>query len=268
MPDALIWTAFAMGLAGGPHCLAMCAAPCGAIIGGTGPRARRDRPDGPRVQWMAVAPASGAHAVSGSGTETVACSGSDGPGGTAARAAWFHLARLAGYALAGATAALAMDRLAWLTQQSAALRPVWTLLHVGMLAWGVLMALQARQPVWVERAGRAAWARLGPAVRAPGGAAAAGLAWALMPCGLLYSALLVAALGGGALQGAAAMAAFGVGGGAWLLCGAWAWRRLRSRVDAARATWGTRIAGVLLAAVAGWALWMDAAHRSMELWCR
>ncbi|AVS70164.1 sulfite exporter TauE/SafE family protein, partial [Paracidovorax avenae] len=35
MPDALIWTAFAMGLAGGPHCLAMCAAPCAAIIGGS-----------------------------------------------------------------------------------------------------------------------------------------------------------------------------------------------------------------------------------------
>ncbi|AVT12472.1 sulfite exporter TauE/SafE family protein, partial [Paracidovorax avenae] len=34
MPDALIWTAFAMGLAGGPHCLAMCAASCAAIVGG------------------------------------------------------------------------------------------------------------------------------------------------------------------------------------------------------------------------------------------
>lgn len=264
MPDALIWTAFAMGLAGGPHCLAMCAAPCGAIIGGGASGEGRERGNGPRVQWMAVAPAAGPMADSGA----VTCSGSVRPGGTVVRGAWFHLARLAGYALAGATAALAMDRLAWLTQQSAALRPVWTLLHVGMLAWGVRMALQARQPAWVERTGRAVWARLGPVVRAPGGVAAAGLAWALMPCGLLYSALLVAALGGGALQGAAAMAAFGLGGGLWLVGGSWAWSRLRSRVDAVRATWGTRIAGLLLAAVAGWALWMDAAHRAMELWCR
>ena len=262
MPDALIWTAFAMGLAGGPHCLAMCAAPCGAIIGGAD--AGAGRRDGLRVQWMAVAPVAGPQTGGAAGARA----GIAGPGGGVVRAAWFHLARLAGYALAGATAALAMDRLAWLTQQSAALRPAWTLLHVAMLAWGVLMALQARQPAWVERAGRSAWARLGPVVRAPGGVAAAGLAWALMPCGLLYSALLVAALGGGAAQGAAAMAAFGLGSGLWLVGGSWAWRRLRSRVDAARATWGTRIAGVLLAAVAGWALWMDTARRAMELWCR
>jgi hypothetical protein len=267
MPDALIWTAFAMGLAGGPHCLAMCAAPCGAVIGGADAGAGAARRDGPRVQWMAVAPAAGPQAGGAAGART-AIAAATGTAGTAARAAWFHLARLAGYALAGATAALAMDRLAWLTQQSAALRPAWTLLHVAMLAWGVLMALQARQPAWVERAGRTVWARLGPVVRAPGGAAAAGLAWALMPCGLLYSALLVAALGGGAVQGAAAMAAFGLGGGLWLVGGSWAWRRLRSRMDAVRATWGTRIAGVLLAAVAGWALWMDTAHRAAELWCR
>ncbi len=136
---------------------------------------------------------------------------------------------MAGYGLAGAAAALAMDRLAWLTQQSAALRPAWTLLHVGMLAWGLLMALQARQPLWVERAGRAVWDRVGPAVRAPGGLAVAGLAWALMPCGLLYSALLVAALAGSPAQGAATMAAFGGGSALWLLGGTWAWRRLRSR---------------------------------------
>ncbi|MDA8454198.1 sulfite exporter TauE/SafE family protein [Acidovorax sp. GBBC 3334] len=258
MPDALVWTAFAMGLAGGPHCLAMCAAPCAALIGGPG---RSAAAEGAPVRWMAVP-------VGGGGAARAALPPGGAPPATAVRTAYFHLARLAGYATAGAAAALAMDRLAWLTQQSAALRPVWTLLHVGMLAWGLLMALQARQPAWVERAGRAVWARIGPRVRAPGGVAAAGLAWALMPCGLLYSALLVAALGGSPWRGAAAMAAFGVGGMLWLVGGTWAWRRLRSRVDAARATWGTRVAGALLVAVAAWALWMDVWHHTMEMWCR
>ncbi|CAM3685300.1 sulfite exporter TauE/SafE family protein [Paracidovorax anthurii] len=247
MPDTLVWTAFAMGLAGGPHCLAMCAAPCAALVGGGGATAP--------VRWAPAGPAGGLAAVPGSAQAL-------------GRAAAFHLARMAGYAAAGAAAALAMDRLAWLTQQSAALRPVWTLLHVAMLAWGLLMALQARQPAWVEQAGRAVWARVGPRVRAPGGVAAAGFAWALMPCGLLYSALLVAALSGSAWRGAAAMGAFGLGGALWLVGGAWAWRRLRSRVNAARATWGTRVAGLLLLAVAAWALWMDVGHGHADLWCR
>ncbi|AVS84535.1 sulfite exporter TauE/SafE family protein, partial [Paracidovorax avenae] len=154
MPDALIWTAFAMGLAGGPHCLAMCAAPCAAIVGGSqGGGAAALAP----LRRYGSVPA--AAVIGPSGLLR----------GGMARTAVFHLARMAGYGLAGAAAALAMDRLAWLTQQSAALRPAWTLLHVGMLAWGILMALQARQPAWVERAGRAVWSRVGPGVRAPGG---------------------------------------------------------------------------------------------------
>ncbi|MVT38441.1 sulfite exporter TauE/SafE family protein [Acidovorax citrulli] len=260
MPDALIWTAFAMGLAGGPHCLAMCAAPCAAIAGG--PRGAGGPLPVPLRRFVSVPAAAG-----GGRPAPRRPLGARSAGGFA-RTALFHLARVAGYGLAGAAAALAMDRLAWLTQQSAALRPAWTLLHVGMLAWGLLMALQARQPLWVERAGRAVWDRVGPAVRAPGGLAVAGLAWALMPCGLLYSALLVAALAGSPAQGAATMAAFGGGSALWLLGGTWAWRRLRSRVDAVRATWGTRFAGVLLAAVAAWALWMDTARHALEAWCR
>ena len=29
----IAWTALLMGLAGGAHCLAMCSAPCGALVG-------------------------------------------------------------------------------------------------------------------------------------------------------------------------------------------------------------------------------------------
>ena len=84
---------------------------------------------------------------------------------------------------------------------------------------------------------------------------------ALMPCGLLYSALLVAALSGGAWQGALSMALFGVGSGIWLLVGPWAWQNVRARMDGLRAQWGTRFAGLLLMAVACWALWMDLVYR-------
>ena len=179
----------------------------------------------------------------------------------------FHLGRLFGYAGAGALAALAMESLAWLTQQTMALSPVWTLMHVAVMAWGLMMMVQARQPVWVERAGRTAWRRVQPLVRAPGGLMVAGLLWALMPCGLLYSALLVAALSGGALQGAVTMLLFGVGSGLWLVGGPWLWGRLRTRINAVRASWGTRLAGALLVGVAGWALWMDLIYKP-SLWCR
>lgn len=239
----IAWTALLMGLAGGAHCLAMCAAPCGALVGHAGGSAGRQGPElAQPIQW---APR----------------------GGVARRSAAFHMGRLAGYSAAGAAAALAMDSLAWLTQQTAALHPVWTMMHVAVMAWGVLMLVQSRQPAWVEQAGRATWARVRPWVGAPGGVMAAGFLWALMPCGLLYSALLVAALSGGPLQGALAMALFALGSGVWLVGGTWAWSRLRNRLDRFRAEWGTRLAGGLLCGVAAWALWMDLVYKP-SLWCR
>ena len=66
-------------------------------------------------------------------------------GGVIRRAVAFHAGRLAGYAVAGGLAAWAMDSLAWLTQQTVALRPAWTLMHVAVMAWGLMMVIQARQ---------------------------------------------------------------------------------------------------------------------------
>ena len=106
-----------------------------------------------------------------------------------------------------------------------------------------------------------------PWVNAPGGSLAAGFAWALMPCGLLYSAVLVAALSGGAWQGALSMAAFALGGAAWLIAGPWLWRLGQQHVNGLRAQWGTRIAGLMLIGVAAWALWMDLVYKP-SLWCR
>lgn len=243
MLAATAWTALAMGLLGGPHCLAMCAAPCGAIT------------RSPLSAHVAVAAPGGEQVLRRLERPSLA------------RTALFHAGRIAGYAVAGALAALAMDRFAWLTQQTSALKPAWTLLHVAVLAWGLLMMLQARQPAWIERAGRGAWRQVAPVIARPGGALAVGSAWALMPCGLLYSALLVAALSGSVAAGAATMALFGLGGTVWLLAGPWAWGRLRSRLDRARGGWGTRLAGLLLCGVAAWALWLDLSHSAPGLWC-
>lgn len=231
MLGSLASTALLMGLAGGSHCLAMCAAPCAVVTG-------QGEASGPvkRVQWH----------PRGSQTRRLLA---------------YHLGRLLGYASAGGLAALAMQSLSWLTQQSTALRPVWTFLHVAMLAWGALMVLQARQPAWIENAGRVVWMRVRPLVQAPGGIFATGFLWTLMPCGLLYSALLVAALSGGVWQGALSMALFAAGSGVWLLAGPFLWLRLRQRLNAWRASWGTRLAGLMLSGVAVWALWMDLVYR-------
>lgn len=243
MLAAAAWTALLMGLVGGPHCLAMCSAPCGALVGGGG--GGSDRQAGITAQAVHWAPR----------------------GGIVWRTVAFHAGRVGGYAAAGAMAALAMDSLAWLTQQTVALRPAWTLMHVAVMAWGLMMMVQSHQPAWVERAGRSVWARVSPLVRAPGGVLATGMLWALMPCGLLYSALLVAALSGGAPEGALTMALFAAGSSVWLVGGSWAWSRLRSRLNIVRAQWGTRVAGGLLCAVATWALWMDLVYKP-SLWCR
>jgi len=239
----IAWTALIMGLAGGPHCLAMCAAPCGALTSSdvaTEPSAGR----GQAVRWMPKGRIPGV-----------------------SRKAGFHLGRLVGYAASGGLAAFAMDRLAWMTQQTAALRPAWTLLHAAVLAWGLLLLFQARQPAWVDETGRALWRKVQPVVSTSGGTWLAGIAWTFMPCGLLYSALLVAALSGGVLQGALTMALFGVGSGVWLLAGPWVWTRLRKRLNVLRDSWGTRFAGVLLLCMGGWALWMDIAHQQQAFWC-
>ena len=95
---------------------------------------------------------------------------------------------------------------------------------------------------------------------------ATGALWVLMPCGLLYSALLVAALSGGPLEGALAMALFALGSGAVAGCGAVAVSRLR-RLATVRGTGAPASPAVLLAAAAGWALWMDLVYKP-SLWCR
>ncbi len=183
------------------------------------------------------------------------------------RSLWeFQAGRLAGYSLAGAGAAFSVQSFAWLSAQSAGLRPLWTLFHLAVLGWGLMLVVQARQPGWLGDAGRAVWSRVRPAAAAQGGAFTAGALWALMPCGLLYSALLVASLSGGPLEGALSMALFALGSTGWLMMAPWLLMRLQGTGNALRRDWGTRAAGALLVLVAAWGLWMDTLHR-IAIWC-
>ena len=175
-----------MGLVGGPHCLAMCAAPCHAVIQGHGKAVQMHgklSPNATAWSWSALQ---------------------------------FHLGRFAGYGALGAISAFAMEQVAWFSDRTSALHPLWVVMHLAILAWGLLMLFQGQQPAWLERSGRAMWKKVQPVLSMRGGALFAGMAWALMPCGLLYSAILVAALSGSAWAGAAGMVAFAVGGALWL----------------------------------------------------
>lgn len=213
MEIPLIASAAFLGLAGAPHCTAMCAAPCAAAVGKGG--------------WVANL--------------------------------GFHLARLAGYALAGGIAAASVGALAGWSQLAPALRPLWVLLHAAALMLGVWLLVKARQPAWLSALGRAppsapdaaGWQTL----KGPARAVAAGGLWVAWPCGLLHSALLVAAMGSSATTGALAMAGFALASAPGLLVGPWMARRLLGGTSsAARERLVARVAGVMLVAFSGWVL--------------
>jgi sulfite exporter TauE/SafE len=234
MDQALFLSAVLMGLAGTPHCLAMCGAACTAASGGGRPRG--------------LLP--------------------------------FHLGRLLAYSAAGAVAAASVGALAALGQAVAALRPLWTLVHIAALTLGLYLVWQGRQPGWMERLGRtrgqAVAHRPGgrwQAVAMPVRSAGLGLAWVAWPCGLLQSALLVAALANTATGGALVMAGFAGASAAGLVLGPALWWRLSGGRAGGRAggaavspTVAVRWAGAALAAASVWALghglWMRVAA-----WC-
>ena len=225
MQTSLLIATLFMGLTGGPHCIAMCGAACAGI------------------------------------GQTAA-----GQGLRSGRAlALFQLGRLIGYSALGALAAASVQGLGALTVYSAALRPVWSMLHIAAIAIGLMLLIWARQPLWLETGARRVWARVRAASGRWGLAAplAIGFVWALLPCGLLYSAVLVAALTGDALQGAAAMALFAAGSGLSLLAGPWLLLRLGVN---GRGPWIMRLAGLALMLTALWGLWHGLVHQQAP-WC-
>ncbi len=215
-----------MGLAGGPHCLAMCGLGCAGV----------------------------ARAAGGSNRY-----------GTAL----FHVGRLSGYTLLGAVAGASAQGLGWLTAQTSVLRPVWTLLLLGTLAFGLWMLFNAQQPGWLETLGRRVWVQAKTFAMAWGRGAplAAGSLWALMPCSLLYSALLVAMLSGSAINGAVTMVLFGLAstlvmtGGTAVL--QWFFRGGGHNT---LHVWSIRVAGLALVLSSAWALWMGT-QSATGFWC-
>lgn len=177
----------------------------------------------------------------------------------------FQLGRFLGYSAMGAVAAASMQGLGWMTTQTAVMRPVWTLLHVGVIILGLLLLWQARQPVWLDVAARRIWDKV-RALHARWGRGAPlmmGSLWAFMPCGLLYSALMVAALSGSPVNGALTMSLFALASGVSLMAAPWLLLRLR---DLGSGDWGMRLAGAALAMASGVALWMDLVHDTAP-WC-
>jgi len=227
MQTSLALTTLIMGLAGGPHCVAMCGAAC-----------------------------AGMGQVAGVHQNRALLS--------------FQAGRWLGYSLMGGLAALSVQALGWLTVESAALRPVWSMLHVAAVVLGLLLVWQAKQPVCLDQSAQQLWGKIrrfkGNSVKGNSGKFAplvVGVLWAFMPCGLLYSALMVAALTGNVLDGALTMACFALGSGVSLGLAPWLLLKLKSIGDGA---WGIRLAGLALASTSSWALWMGLAHNQAP-WC-
>jgi uncharacterized protein len=241
-----------MGLAGGPHCVAMCGAACAALG-----RARAPQPQSSQTLVKVRTHNPIQHLKQTEQTELAV---------TNTRAMWlFQAGRLLGYSCLGGLAAASMQGLGWLSVQSAALRPVWTLFHVAAALLGAMLLWQARQPVWLEAGARKVWRGVQAATGQSGSAAPLlmGTLWALLPCGLLYSALLVAAMTSSAAEGAAVMALFALGSSVSLMAGPWLWLRLRGQGSG---QWAIRLAGLALLASSVWALWMGLVHNTAP-WC-
>ncbi len=218
MDQALIFSAVLMGLAGTPHCLAMCGAACTAATGGGRP--------GRLVAFHA------------------------------GRLLAYALAGAVAAASVGSLAALGQAvgalRPLWTLVHMAALTLGLYLLWQGRQpAWMERLGRIRGQDV-PHRPGER-W----QAVRGPGRSAGVGLAWVAWPCGLLQSALLVAALANTPAAGAAVMAGFALASAAGLLLGPALWWRLsggRPGRAAASPVMAVRWAGAALALASAWAL--------------
>ena len=233
MDQALLLSALLMGLAGTPHCLAMCGAACTAATGG-------GRASG---LWPFHLGRALAYATAGAvAAASVGSLATLGQAVGALRPLW-TLVHLAGLALG--------LFLLWRGQQ-----PGW-MARLGHARGGSAAAAAGGwQPM-----------------RGPVRSAGLGLAWVAWPCGLLQSALLVASLANGPWQGAAVMGGFAASSSLGLLLGPALWWRWAGRSGApsaaavsAQARLAVRLAGLALALASLWALSHDLLTRFVA-WC-
>ena len=227
MQTTLVVTGLLMGLAGGPHCVAMCGAACAGI-------GRADNGANTRSMWIfQTGRLLGYSALGGVVAASMQGLGWLSVHSAALRPVWtlFHVA-----------AAMLGLMLLWRARQ-----PVW--LEVGA------------RTVWLKVRSAAGGLRAGGASHVL--PFVLGALWSLLPCGLLYSALLVAALTSSILEGAAVMALFALGSSVSLMAGPWLWLRLRKQGSG---QWAIRLAGLALLATSLWALWMGLVHDTAP-WC-
>ncbi len=232
MLASLLLTAFVMGLAGGPHCIAMCGAACGAM---QSPTSARTIP----IRLVQTTPWS------------------------------FYLGRMLGYGLLGALAAQSLRGLAWLSSQSQVFQPLWTFSHTLIFAWGFLLLVTGKQPQWAVQRAQLVWSWIRQRTQhAKLGYLITGMVWALLPCGLLYSAVMLASLQSQWLQGALVMMAFAIGSATVMAIAPVLWRAGQQALPSwMQETTGMRISGIMLITLSLIALWMDVMHHD-KLWCQ
>ena len=222
MQTTLAATALLMGLAGGPHCVAMCGAACAGM-------GRTNAGQSSRALWVfQFGRLLGYSALGALAAASMQALGWLSVHSAALRPVWtlFHVA-----------AALLGLMLLWQARQ-----PVW-LEDSARKVWQKVRLLTTTSN--------------GGASLAPIGLL--GVLWALLPCGLLYSAVLVAAMTSSAAQGAGVMALFALGSGASLMAGPWLWLHLRGKGSG---QWAIRIAGLALLGSSVWALWTGLVHNT------
>jgi uncharacterized protein len=218
MDWALILSAMLLGLAGTPHCAAMCGAACTAFTG-SGRRA-----DGLSFHLARAAGYTAAGAVVASSVGLMAQLGQ---------------------------ATVALRPLWTLVHLAALVLGLWLLWFGRQPAWMENLGRRGARPSAPVAAG--GWQRLQGPVRA----GSAGALWVGWPCGLLQSALVVAALANTAAAGAMVMFGFALVTGAGLAVGPWLWTRVMGQggvAAASGAAWATRLAGLVLASASAWAL--------------
>lgn len=208
--DAMVATAFTVGVLGGVHCIAM----CGGIVGAfTLRQAGATPPLGAQLSFNAgrltsyVAAGALAGGVGGAGFAAASLL----PVQTLLFVAANGLVILLGLYLAGmGSAVLQLERL-------------------GGRAWPMIRSLALRIPQTGTTRARFA----------------AGAAWGWTPCGLVYSVLALALVSGSASRGGLVMLAFGLGTLPNLLAAGWVLRRAGSRLRSPRVR---MVAGLAVAA--------------------
>lgn len=229
MDWALALSAALMGLAGMPHCMAMCGPTCLALTGGG---------QGPAM-WSFHVGRAISYATAGA------------------------IVAAAVGTLAALGQAVAVLRPFWTLLHAAALGlGAWLVWHGRQPEW--LERLGRSRTTAGSSSLRQGWQPIRWSMQS----GTAGLAWAAWPCGLLQSALLVASMANSALGGAAVMFSFAFASASGLAVGGELWRRFASpgRSTSTASRWIVRFSGLALMASASWALghgvWMRVAA-----WC-